>query len=155
MTRIYAFQALLATIFTWGMTALGAGAVFLLGGVRQKLLELQRSLAAAHNVIMDGRDIGTCVLPDAQVKIYLTADPHVRALRRYKELEQKGQTCNLEEIEQDIKERDYRDMHREIAPLRQAPDALYVDSSHMTMEEVVRTIAEAAQRKRREMEAGQ
>ena len=123
--------------------------------VRQKLLELQRSLAAAHNVIMDGRDIGTCVLPDAQVKIYLTADPHVRALRRYKELEQKGQTCNLEEIEQDIKERDYRDMHREIAPLRQAPDALYVDSSHMTMEEVVRTIAEAAQRKRREMEAGQ
>lgn len=123
--------------------------------VRDFLLERQRELARTHDVIMDGRDIGTCVLPDAQVKIYLTADPHVRALRRYKELEQKGQTCNLEEIEQDIKERDYRDMHREIAPLRQAPDALYVDSSHMTMEEVVRTIAEAAQRKRREMEAGQ
>ena len=82
--------------------------------VRQKLLELQRELAQTKNVIMDGRDIGTCVLPNAQTKIYLTASSHVRAVRRFKELQEKGQMCNLEEIEQDIIERDYRDMHREI-----------------------------------------
>lgn len=112
--------------------------------VRQKLLELQRDLARNYDVIMDGRDIGTCVLPDAQTKIYLTASSHVRALRRLKELEEKGQMCNLEEIEQDIIERDYRDMHREIAPLKQAEDAVLVDSSHMSIEQVVDTIVKAA-----------
>lgn len=112
--------------------------------VRQKLLELQRRLAATSNVIMDGRDIGTCVLPDAQTKIYLTASSHVRALRRHKELLEKGETCNLEEIEQDIRERDYRDMHREIAPLKQAEDAVYLDSSQMTIPQVVDAIIEAA-----------
>ena len=95
-----------------------ASAVSVYGPVRQKLLELQRGLAQTSDVIMDGRDIGTCVLPQAQAKIYLTASSHVRALRRYKELADKGQMCNLEEIEQDIIERDYRDMHREIAPLK-------------------------------------
>ena len=112
--------------------------------VRQKLLELQRQLAATADVIMDGRDIGTCVLPHAQTKIYLTASSHVRALRRYKELTEKGETCNLEEIEQDIRERDYRDMHREIAPLKQAEDAVYLDSSQMTIPQVVDAIIEAA-----------
>lgn len=112
--------------------------------VRQKLLELQRQLAATSNVIMDGRDIGTCVLPNAQTKIYLTASSHVRALRRHRELLEKGETCNLDEIEQDIIERDYRDMHREIAPLKQAEDAVFLDSSQMTVRQVVDEIINAA-----------
>ncbi len=112
--------------------------------VRRKLLNLQRNLAQTANVIMDGRDIGTCVLPDAQTKIYLTASSHVRALRRYRELAEKGLTCNLQEIEQDIIERDYRDMHREIAPLKQAEDAVYVDTSDMTVAQVIDCIIQAA-----------
>ena len=112
--------------------------------VRRKLLNLQRHLAQTANVIMDGRDIGTCVLPDAQTKIYLTASSHVRALRRYRELAEKGLTCNLQEIEQDIIERDYRDMHREIAPLKQAEDAVYVDTSDMTVAQVIDCIIQAA-----------
>lgn len=112
--------------------------------VRRKLLNLQRNLAQTANVIMDGRDIGTCVLPDAQTKIYLTASSRVRALRRYRELAEKGLTCNLQEIEQDIIERDYRDMHREIAPLKQAEDAVYVDTSDMTVSQVIDCIIQAA-----------
>jgi len=121
-----------------------ASASSVYGAVRRKLLELQRELARTSNVIMDGRDIGTCVLPDAQAKIYLTASSRVRAIRRYKELTEKGQTCNLEEIEQDIIERDYRDMHREIAPLKQADDAVLIDSSEMTIEQVIGAIIETA-----------
>ena len=112
--------------------------------VRQALLALQQNLAKTSNVIMDGRDIGTCVLPEAQTKIYLTASSHVRAIRRYKELTEKGQTCNLEEIEQDIIDRDYRDMHREISPLTQAADAVLLDSSEMTIDQVVDGIIAAA-----------
>ena len=112
--------------------------------VRQALLALQQNLAKTSNVIMDGRDIGTCVLPNAQTKIYLTASSHVRAVRRYKELTEKGQMCNLEEIEQDIIDRDYRDMHREIAPLTQAEDAVLLDSSEMTIDQVVDGIIGAA-----------
>ncbi len=112
--------------------------------VRQALLALQQNLAKTSNVIMDGRDIGTCVLPEAQTKIYLTASSHVRAIRRYKELTEKGQTCNLEEIEQDIIDRDYRDMHREISPLTQAADAVLLDSSAMTIDQVVDGIIAAA-----------
>lgn len=112
--------------------------------VRQALLALQQNLAKTSNVIMDGRDIGTCVLPNAQTKIYLTASSHVRAVRRYKELTEKGQMCNLEEIEQDIIDRDYRDMHREIAPLTQAADAVLLDSSEMTIDQVVDGIIGAA-----------
>lgn len=112
--------------------------------VRQALLALQQNLAKTSNVIMDGRDIGTCVLPDAQTKIYLTASSHVRAIRRYKELTEKGQMCNLEEIEQDIIDRDYRDMHREIAPLTQAADAVLLDSSALTIDQVVDGIITAA-----------
>ena len=96
---------------------------------------------------MDGRDIGTCVLPDAQAKVYLTASSAVRAKRRYDELKEKGVMCNLEEIEQDIIERDYRDMHREHSPLKQAEDAVLVDSSDMTIEEVIDAIIEIARRK--------
>ena len=105
--------------------------------VRKKLVELQRQLAKSADVIMDGRDIGTCVLPDAQVKIYLTASSATRAKRRYDELTEKGVSCDLAEIEKDIIDRDYRDMHRETSPLRQAEDAVLVDSSEMNIDEVV------------------
>lgn len=110
------------------------------GDVRKKLLELQRKLAASANVVMDGRDIGTVVLPDADVKVYLTASVEVRAQRRYKELIEKGQEADLEKIKKDIEERDYRDMNRDIAPLRQAEDAVLVDSSSMTIDENVQAI---------------
>lgn len=108
--------------------------------VRKKLVELQRQLAKSADVIMDGRDIGTCVLPDAQVKIYLTASSATRAKRRYDELTEKGVSCDLAEIGKDIIDRDYRDMHRETSPLRQAEDAVLVDSSEMNIDEVVDAI---------------
>ena len=104
--------------------------------IREKLVELQRVLASKENVVMDGRDIGTCVLPHADVKIYLTASARTRALRRCKELEEKGVPCVLEEIEADINDRDYRDMHRDISPLKQAEDAVLLDSSNMNIVEV-------------------
>ncbi|MDY3248859.1 MAG: (d)CMP kinase [Candidatus Choladocola sp.] len=112
--------------------------------VREKLTDLQRNLASRENVLMDGRDIGTLILPNAQLKIYLTASVHTRALRRFQELVQRGEACSLEEIERDIEERDYRDMHRETAPLKQAEDAVLVDSSDMTVEEVVERIVTLA-----------
>lgn len=115
--------------------------------VREKLMEMQRHLAASADVIMDGRDIGTCVLPNAQVKIYLTASSATRAQRRYDELTAKGVSCDLDAIEKDIIERDYRDMHRETAPLKQAEDAVLVDSSYLNIDEVIakiRSIYEAA-----------
>lgn len=110
--------------------------------VRAKLLELQRGLARTQDVIMDGRDIGTCVLPDADVKVYLTASVETRARRRYDELQEKGVDCNLDEIARDIAERDHRDMTRETAPLKQAEDAVLVDSSEMTIPEVVKAITD-------------
>lgn len=108
--------------------------------VRQKLLELQRGLAKSEDVIMDGRDIGTNILPNADVKIYLTASVATRAKRRYDELTEKGSDCSYDEIAHDIEERDRRDMSRETAPLRQAEDAILVDSSDMTIDEVVAEI---------------
>ncbi len=114
--------------------------------VRNRLLALQRQMAEKQDVIMDGRDIGTVVLPDAQVNIYLTASASVRAERRYKELVEKGETCNLKKIEEDIIARDEQDMNREIAPLKQAEDAVLVDSSYMTIEEVVDKIIEIVEK---------
>lgn len=108
--------------------------------VRAKLLDLQRNLAKEKDVVMDGRDIGTHVLPNADVKIYLTASVECRANRRFKELTEKGIACNYDEIAQDIQDRDRRDMNREIAPLKKADDAVLVDSSAMTIEEVVKAI---------------
>ena len=108
--------------------------------VREKLLELQRTLAKENDVIMDGRDIGTNILPDADFKIYLTASVETRARRRYDELKEKGEDCDLDQIAQDIKERDERDMNRETAPLKKAEDAILVDSSYMTIPEVVSEI---------------
>ena len=108
--------------------------------VRDKLLDLQRNLAATQDVVMDGRDIGTFVLPNAELKIYLTASVDTRADRRYKELVEKHMPADLEEIKRDIEARDYQDMHREIAPLTQAEDAYYLDSSALTIDEVVAEI---------------
>ena len=108
--------------------------------VREKLLELQRNLARENDVVMDGRDIGTNILPKAHLKIYLTASTDTRADRRYKELTEKGISCRLEDIKADIEQRDYQDMHREIAPLTQAEDAVYLDSSDLTIAEVVEKI---------------
>lgn len=108
--------------------------------VRKKLLDLQRKLAESMSVVMDGRDIGTTILPDADLKIYLTASVLTRAKRRYLELKEKGTFCDLEQIQKDIEERDERDMNREISPLKKAQDAVLVDSSDMTIEEVVNTI---------------
>ncbi len=109
--------------------------------VRAKLLDLQRGLAQEEDVVMDGRDIGTCVLPEADVKVFLTASVETRARRRYDELQEKGVPCDLEEIKADIRERDERDMTRETAPLRQADDAVLIDSSDMTIPEVTAAIA--------------
>lgn len=108
--------------------------------VREKLLELQRTLARENDVIMDGRDIGTNILPDADVKIYLTASVETRARRRYDELTEKGEICDFNQIANDIRERDQRDMTRATAPLRKAEDAVLIDSSDLTIAEVVSQI---------------
>ena len=115
--------------------------------VREMLLDMQRDVAKAHNVIMDGRDIGTVVLPKADVKIFLTADPEVRAKRRYDELIAKGQKANLETILKEIKQRDYQDTHREIAPLKMARDSIKVDTSNMDIDQVVAEIKAIAGKK--------
>ena len=112
------------------------------GDVRKKLVELQQKLAETTDVVMDGRDIGTVVLPGADLKVFLTASSRVRAERRYKELTEKGIACDIETIEKDIIDRDYRDSHRENSPLKQAEDAILVDSSYMTIEEVAGKIIE-------------
>ena len=112
-----------------------------IGSVREKLVALQRKLAQKENVVMDGRDIGTVVLPNADLKIYLSASSKVRAKRRYLELLEKGHTdLDINEIEDEIIKRDEADMNREISPLKQADDAYYLDSSDMTLEEVVSKI---------------
>ncbi len=117
-----------------------ASATSIYPDVRKKLVELQQKLALSNNVVMDGRDIGTCVLPNANVKVYLTASSKVRAERRYKELMDKGVSADIDKIEADIIERDERDMTRSIAPLKKADDATLVDSSQMTIEQVVNCI---------------
>ena len=117
-----------------------ASATSIYPGVRRQLTALQKELAARQNVVMDGRDIGTAVLPDAQLKIYLTASSHVRAVRRYEELKAKGVDSDLSVIEADIIARDQRDMTREISPLCKAADAVEVDSSELTIDEVVETV---------------
>ena len=120
-----------------------------LPAVRIKLTQLQKKLAASTDVVMDGRDIGTAVLPDAQMKIYLTAGTAVRAKRRYEELKAQGIDKSLESIEKDIRNRDYRDMHRDISPLCQAEDAVLVDTSDMDIETVLNTIRRIYEEKKR------
>lgn len=115
--------------------------------VREKLVELQRAIAAEKDVIMDGRDIGTCVLPNANLKIYLTASSKTRAERRWKEYQEKGIECDINKIEEDIIARDNQDMTREVSPLKQADDAVLVDSSDMTIDEVIDNIYNLANKR--------
>ena len=115
--------------------------------VRRFLLELQRSFARTQNVIMDGRDIGTVVLPDAQVKIFLTASAESRALRRKLQLEEKGQTADYGIILQDIIKRDENDINRSTSPLKQASDAVLVDTTELTLEQSVKTIMDIIKEK--------
>ncbi len=122
--------------------SMGASAVSAIGKVREHFLMIQRDIASKNNVIMDGRDIGTAVLVNADVKIYLTASDEVRAKRRFDELAAKGEKCSYEDVLNDIKARDYADIHREINPLRQAPDAVLLDSSDMSETEVTEKIIE-------------
>lgn len=122
----------------------GASTIARYAAVRERLVALQRELAAKQDVIMDGRDIGTVVLPNASLKIFLTASSRVRAQRRYLELQEKGETCDLDEIEKDIIARDEQDMNRAVSPLKQADDAILVDTSDMTIEEVVAKIRSLA-----------
>ena len=115
--------------------------------VRDVLLDMQRDVAKAHNVIMDGRDIGTVVLPKADVKIFLTADPEVRAKRRYDELIAKGQKANLETILKEIKQRDYQDTHREVAPLKMSRDSVKLDTSELDIDGVIAAMKEIIAKK--------
>ncbi len=115
-------------------------AIAVYSGVRKILVALQQDLASKNNVVMDGRDIGTAVLPNADLKVYLTASVECRAKRRYDQLLENGQTGDLAEIEKDIEDRDYRDMNRDVSPLKQADDAVLVDSSDMTIDETVQKI---------------
>ncbi|MBR1816852.1 MAG: (d)CMP kinase [Lachnospiraceae bacterium] len=110
--------------------------------VRDKLLNMQRDIAASNDVIMDGRDIGTFVLPNAELKIYLTASVMTRAKRRFDQLVEKGESPDIDKIAEDIEKRDYQDMHRDIAPLKQADDAVLLDTSDMTIEEVIKKISD-------------
>lgn len=126
-----------------------ASATSIYPAVRAHLLDLQRGLAASTDVIMDGRDIGTCVLPDAPLKIYLTASVETRGKRRFDELTARGEACDLTAICRDIQERDRRDMSRETAPLKKAEDAVLVDSSDMTIEEVTAAIVSCARERQR------
>ena len=117
--------------------SMGASNVSAIPAVRTFLFDLQRDIAKNNNCIMDGRDIGTVVLPDAQIKLFLTASPEARAERRYKELIEKGEKVDFQDVLDDINKRDYQDSHREIAPLKQAEDALLVDNSGCNLEEGV------------------
>lgn len=120
--------------------SMAASAVSALPAVRRFLFGLQQDLAASHNCVMDGRDIGTVVLPDAEVKIFLTASPEVRAQRRYRELIEKGNEVNFDTLLKEIIQRDYNDSHRAVAPLKKADDAVEIDSSEMSLDEVTEQI---------------
>ena len=126
-----------------------ASAVSAVPRVRERLVQLQRELAESADVVMDGRDIGTVVLPDADLKIFLTASSRVRAERRYRELQEKGIEADLKTIQRDIEERDHGDMTRETSPLRQAEDAVVIDSSMMTVDEVIQNILDLIQSRRK------
>lgn len=128
--------------------SMGASDVSAIGKVREKLVALQRVLAGTKNVIMDGRDIGTHVLPDADVKIFLTASAEVRAKRRYKELIEKGAQVSYEDVLADIIKRDMQDQTREVSPLKQAEDALFADTSELTFDESVSLVLDLINNKR-------
>lgn len=135
--RVFLGEEDVSTAIRQNEVSMAASNVSAIPEVRSFLFDLQRDIAKKNNCIMDGRDIGTVVLPDAQIKIYLTASPEARADRRFKELTEKGQTVNYDVILKEIKERDYQDMHREIAPLKQAEDAILVDTTALNLEESI------------------
>ncbi|MBS7359442.1 MAG: (d)CMP kinase [Oscillospiraceae bacterium] len=135
--RVFLGEEDVSTAIRQNEVSMAASNVSAIPEVRSFLFDLQRDIAKKNNCIMDGRDIGTVVLPDAQIKIYLTASPEARADRRFKELTEKGQTVNYDVILKEIKERDYQDMHREIAPLKQAEDAILVDTTSLNLEESI------------------
>lgn len=122
--------------------SMAASTISKLGCVRAKVDEVSRRLAATKDVVMEGRDIGTTVIPDAEVKIFMTADPAVRAKRRYEQLLAAGKPADLDEIKEDIKKRDYQDSNREISPLKQADDAVYMDTSNMSIDENTEAVCE-------------
>lgn len=126
-----------------------ASDVSALPAVRYKMVELQREFAASRDVVLDGRDIGTFVLPEANCKFYMTASPEERAERRHKELVEKGSACTFKEVLDDINKRDYNDSHRAVAPLRQADDAVYIDTTDMTPEEVTELVVRTVSEKRK------
>ena len=121
--------------------------------VRHKLVAMQQEMGRRKGVVMDGRDIGTVVFPHAEMKLFMTADPHVRALRRYEELRAKGDNVTLEEIEQNVRSRDKADMSRAVSPLRQAEDAIVLDNSHMTVDEQMDWFMEQLRQLRERMRA--
>ncbi|MBQ4573295.1 MAG: (d)CMP kinase [Clostridia bacterium] len=127
--------------------SMAASNVSAIPSVRAFLFDLQRDIAAKNNCIMDGRDIGTVVLPNAQVKIFLTADPEERAMRRFKELEEKGSTVTYQEVLDDLKVRDYNDSHRKIAPLKPADDSVVINTTGNTLEESINMIVETIKEK--------
>ena len=118
-----------------------------LAGVRAAMVEIQRRQAANGGIVLDGRDIGTTVLPHADVKIFLTASVHTRALRRFKEMTEKNPGMTLEEVEKDIRKRDWQDSHREVSPLKQAEDAVLLDNSRLTLEETAKAIMKICEKK--------
>ena len=126
---------------------MAASNVSAIPSVRAFLFDLQRDIAAKNNCIMDGRDIGTVVLPNAQVKIFLTADDTERAMRRYKELQEKGSTVTYQEVLDDLRVRDYNDSHREIAPLKPAEDSVIVNTTNYTLEESIDKIVKTVEEK--------
>lgn len=135
--RVFLGEEDVSTAIRQNEVSMAASNVSAIPEVRSFLFDLQRDIAKKNNCIMDGRDIGTVVLPDAQIKIYLTASPEARADRRFKELTEKDQRVNYDVILKEIKERDYQDMHREIAPLKQAEDAILVDTTSLNLEESI------------------
>ena len=127
--------------------SMAASAVSAIPEVRQYILDMQRNIAENNSVIMDGRDIGTVVLPNAQVKIFLTADDTERAMRRYKELQEKGSSVTYQEVLDDLRVRDYNDSHREIAPLKPAEDSVIVNTTNYTLEESIDKIVKTVEEK--------
>lgn len=135
--RVFLGEEDVSTAIRQNEVSMAASNVSAIPKVREFLFDLQRDIAKNNNCIMDGRDIGTVVLPDAQIKIYLTASAEARADRRYKELVEKGQQVNYDDILREIELRDYQDTHREIAPLKKAEDAVLVDTTKLTLEESI------------------
>lgn len=145
--RVYLNGEDVSSLIRTPQISMAASAVSKIPRVREFLLDLQRSIAASNNVIMDGRDIATVVLPDADVKIFLFASPECRAERRYKELLEKGEKVSFEEVLKDVNERDYQDSHREIAPLKPAVDSVMADTTGNTLQESIDMIVSVIKEK--------